>query len=175
MQLFKGNKNTCCSNQYYNTCCYIAPCPLSQKHKKSINYKFHILCYATRLFHVWIFWPRFLDAKLWHQTGHILASDALFLCTQSMFPRITFGPKWASKRVISMYYIQTRVPVENIRLSYNSTWIKCFWQKIIHKFHGGISEQRLPSSSACFQSNCIDCSPRNIIHTRTHTLQTVCI
>ena len=31
---------------------------------------------------------------------------------------------------------------------------------------------RLQSSSARFQSNCIDCSPLNIIHTRTHTLQT---
>ena len=59
--------------------------------------------YATGLFRICIFLPRFLDAQLWRQTGHILASGALFLCIQNMSTKITFGAKWASKWIIVRY------------------------------------------------------------------------
>ena len=109
----------------------------------------------------------FLDAQLSRQTGHILASGALCLCIQSMFTRITVGLKRASKWIIAQYsdILQTLVIIKNLKFLTNKMLLKN-WQKSVW-----ISRSLL--SLVRFQSNCIDFSRRDRIHTRTHTLQTV--
>ena len=87
---------------------HAAICSLSTKTKtKSMDYKFNILCYATGLFWICIFLACFLDAQLWHQTGHILASGALFLCIQSMFTRITFV-RFSANSLASFWLLRNR-------------------------------------------------------------------
>ena len=168
----KWNKNTYCLNQYYNTCCYIGPCP-KQKTKQNHWIRNFMLCAMPLevLEYAYFAVPSGCPVVTSDRT-HTHQACALLLCIRSMFTRITFGSKQVAKWIILQYsnVLQTLV--------INKIYLKILFESnLVEKLNPDVSQKPVWSSrslpsSACFQSNCIDCSPRDMIQIRTYTLQT---